>query len=547
MQQSEDIKVVNAFINEWIISANVKSVLHIKASTFNLFSNLFDIETQEVKAAEFIPTNAHYDLILGDIPLAMGQDTWNNGVKLIKAQHNWLEILQSLLSLEENGSAIFVLEPRGFGFARGIAFEKELNEHGFFVNAYVNCPERILLPETVITPVLAVLSKKKVKQLFVAELLDEYQASQVVRNYFSNTDNGNLASGKYINAGDYYGFHRIKAKERIECLESQYKTYKEYCLGDLVVQKDNEKQINRVATGEQFQETENAVYIPTIGNSPVISKLEDAKLKHQNYFQVVLGDLAINDYVASFFNSTLGKLIIDSLTSGSFIPHLNKRDIEQALVALPGLDEQKHIVQTHHKLHELKVAINTFDAELAINPTSSNAILGQLDMMLEAIGALTDADKVRGLVREGESKYLEFKETLSLDVKKQTKEKYIEDSALKTVVAFLNTDGGKLLIGVSDTGAILGLNVEIDKFDKSLDKFLLRWKNFVKNRVGEAFYPFIEYKVINVDDKYILLVECERSPRPCYLDTNDFYVRTNPATDKLEGPKLVEYVQNHFK
>ena len=112
MQQSEDIKVVNAFINEWIISANVKSVLHIKASTFNLFSNLFDIETQEVKAAEFIPTNAHYDLILGDIPLAMGQGTWDNGVKLIKAQHNWLELLKSLLSLEENGSAIFVLEPR---------------------------------------------------------------------------------------------------------------------------------------------------------------------------------------------------------------------------------------------------------------------------------------------------------------------------------------------------------------------------------------------------------------------------------------------------
>jgi len=34
---------------------------------------------------------------------------------------------------------------------------------------------------------------------------------------------------------------------------------------------------------------------------------------------------------------------------------------------------------------------------------------------------------------------------------------------------------------------------------------------------------------------------------PCYLDGVDFYVRTNPATDKLVGPKLVEYVKQRFE
>ena len=167
--------------------------------------------------------------------------------------------------------------------------------------------------------------------------------------------------------------------------------------------------------------------------------------------------------------------------------------------------------------------------------------------MLNAIGGLTDVDKVYGLVREGESKNTEFKETLSLDIKKQTKEKYIETSALKTVVAFLNTEGGILLIGISDEGKITGLNDEIEKFYKNTDKFLLQWKNLLKQHVGEEFYPFIEYKVIKVGDKLVLWVECKQSPSPCYLDQNDFYVRTNPATDKLEGPKLVEYVKNHFK
>ena len=104
-----------------------------------------------------------------------------------------------------------------------------------------------------------------------------------------------------------------------------------------------------------------------------------------------------------------------------------------------------------------------------------------------------------------------------------------------------------MLIGVSDDCQIPGVDAEIGKFHKNLDKFLLHWKNLMKVRIGEEYYPFIEYRVIKVDVKHVLLVECESSPTPCYLDRTDFYVRTNPATDKLEGPKLVEYVRNHFR
>ena len=541
MQESKNMNIVNAFVHEWALCVGAKSVLHIKASTFNIFPNLHNLETQEVDSAQNIPKNALYDLILGDLPLGMSPVEWNDGVKTIKVQQNWLEILKALSSLETNGTALFLLEPLGFSKLGGVAFEKELNERGFFVNAFINSPERILQPETSITPVFIALSAKKTNQLFVAELLDDAQAREVVRAYFSNMNQGDLMRGKYIDAGDYYGFHRIKIREQIERLETQYKTYEEYSLGDLAVE------INYARTGEQLQERDNAIYIPRIGNSQVICRLEDAKLKHHNYFQVVLRELVINEYVTSFFRSALGRLVIDFLTSGTIIPHLNKKDIEEALVALPSLDEQKTILQTQKKLHGLRIAIDGFDAELALNPTSSSSILSQLDMMLNAIGSLTDADRVRGIVREGETKYVEFKETLSLDVKKQTKEKYIEESSLKTVVAFLNTDGGKLLIGVSDDGQIPGLDAEIGKFHKNLDKFLLHWKNLLKTRIGEEYYPFIEYRAIKVDVNQVLFVECKQSQSPCYLDRTDFYVRTNPSTDKLEGPKLVEYVKNHFK
>jgi len=534
--------IVNLFVHEWAIYAGAKSVLNIKATSFDIFPYLHNLKTQGVKAAQDIPKNTLYDLILGDFPFGMNNVEWSDGSKTIKTQGNWLEILKSLDFLEKNGTALFLLEPLGFSISKGVVFEKELNERGFFVNAYINLPERILQPETSITPVLVAISKKPKNQLFLAELLDDTQAQGLAHAYFSNMNEGDLARGKYIDAGDYSGFHRIKIIGQIERLETQYKTYEECSLGDLAVE------INYVRSGEQLHERDNAIYIPKIGNSQVICKLEDAKLKHHNYFQVVLRDSALSEYVTSFFRSALGRLVLDGLTSKTIIPRLYKKDIGQALIALPSLDEQETIVQTHKKLHDLRSAIDEFDAELALNPTRSSSILSQLDEMLDVIGSLTDADRVRNTVREGETKGVEFKETLSLDVKKQNKEKYIEDSALKTVVAFLNTDGGRLLIGVSDGGQITGLDAEIKKVHQNnLDNFLKHLKNIIKDRIGEQFYPFIEYRAIKVDAKYVLFVECKASESECYLYGKDFYVRTNPATDKLEGPKLVEYVKIRFK
>jgi len=151
-------------------------------------------------------------------------------------------------------------------------------------------------------------------------------------------------------------------------------------------------------------------------------------------------------------------------------------------------------------------------------------------------------------VREGESKVLEFKESFSLDVKKKTKEKYIEESALKTIIAFLNSDGGTLIVGVSDAGDIRGVDVEVDKFHKGSDDGLLKHvKNAIKTRIGEQYYPFISYEMIEIGVKKVLVFDCKSSNIPCFLDENVFYVRTNPATDKLEGRKLSEYLQIHFK
>ena len=57
-------------------------------------------------------------------------------------------------------------------------------------------------------------------------------------------------------------------------------------------------------------------------------------------------------------------------------------------------------------------------------------------------------------------------------------------AVLKTVAAFLNTEGGDLLIGVADDGSITG--TEADKLESD-DKFMLHLAQVVRNGLGGTF------------------------------------------------------------
>jgi hypothetical protein len=73
------------------------------------------------------------------------------------------------------------------------------------------------------------------------------------------------------------------------------------------------------------------------------------------------------------------------------------------------------------------------------------------------------------LIATGENDKLEFKATLRWNIHAERVGKEIEHETLKTIAAFLNSEGGTLLIGVSDSGEILGLDA--DGFEND-DRFL---------------------------------------------------------------------------
>ncbi len=151
---------------------------------------------------------------------------------------------------------------------------------------------------------------------------------------------------------------------------------------------------------------------------------------------------------------------------------------------------------------------------------------------------------VESLIEGGESERVEFKSTLRWNLKTDQADKALETAWLKTIVAFLNTDGGVLIIGVDDSGHILG--TEADRFEND-DKYLLFVNSRIKPHVGLDYAPFIRFGLTPADDKRVLVIECRPSPTSVFLrygDKEEFYVRVGPGSRKLSVSEALNYVAN---
>jgi len=156
------------------------------------------------------------------------------------------------------------------------------------------------------------------------------------------------------------------------------------------------------------------------------------------------------------------------------------------------------------------------------------------------------------LIKRGESKTLEFKSTLRWNLKEDRQDdKGVTHAVLKAIAAFLNTEGGDLLIGVADDGSIVG--IERDGLESD-DKFMRHLAQVVRNGLGDRAGTCIDPKTQIVQGKTVCVVSCQRSPEPVFLKwkgmeastDGDFFVRSGPGTVKLPPDSAREYIRTRF-
>jgi len=151
---------------------------------------------------------------------------------------------------------------------------------------------------------------------------------------------------------------------------------------------------------------------------------------------------------------------------------------------------------------------------------------------------------IQQVIASGEGPTVEFKATLRMNLHAKRPGKEIELAWLKSVAAFLNTEGGTLLLGVTDHGQITGL--EQDVFENE-DKCKLHFKNLIAEHIGAEFSKYIDFQIYQLDDHTVGVVNCGRSPEPVFLKANKsevFYIRNGPSSDELPGSKVLNYIKS---
>jgi predicted HTH transcriptional regulator len=122
---------------------------------------------------------------------------------------------------------------------------------------------------------------------------------------------------------------------------------------------------------------------------------------------------------------------------------------------------------------------------------------------------------------------------------------------LKTVAGLLNAKkGGALLLGVADSGDVLGLADDYASLlKKDRDGFELHLRQLFSRDLGDSVSVFLTVTFHELDGNDICQVTIEPSDHPVYVtegQASAFYLRVGNATRPLPVNEAIRYVQTRW-
>lgn len=123
-----------------------------------------------------------------------------------------------------------------------------------------------------------------------------------------------------------------------------------------------------------------------------------------------------------------------------------------------------------------------------------------------------------------ETKWLEFKSSIT-------------NAFIKTVSAYANYDGGKIIFGINDDGTVTGIN--------NLDQTCLD----IENRINDSVKPKPDYIFAIDRDKQTICLDVAPGRFKPYLYKGKAYKRNGTSTvevDRIEMTRLILEGQNFY-
>jgi hypothetical protein len=133
---------------------------------------------------------------------------------------------------------------------------------------------------------------------------------------------------------------------------------------------------------------------------------------------------------------------------------------------------------------------------------------------------------------QGESQHLEYKEKIPTNMRELAKE----------IAAFATSNAGTILIGVTDSGDLVG--IEEAQSMGGRDQILRRLEGICSGTVKPAITPSAEFAV--EDGKAVLVLSVPKGRQPVYYSGNIPYIRHLTAARPAEPHEVLEIITEHL-
>lgn len=167
------------------------------------------------------------------------------------------------------------------------------------------------------------------------------------------------------------------------------------------------------------------------------------------------------------------------------------------------------------------------------------------------VGVGADED-VLSLIESGESVILEFKSTAIRNLKTKEKDLAVTWAIVRTIAAFMNTDGGTLLVGVDDAGKPIGIEQDYSFVRGSnRDGWGLWLADRVTSSLGSVAATDFTTAYCTLNDLTVARIEVRPGDVPVFATKSGshqqyFFARINNSTRELVGQEVLSYQRKRF-
>lgn len=365
-----------------------------------------------------------------------------------------------------------------------------------------------------------------------------------------------LAKQFFINLRNARSFLLNIYLEYFDCLLSVDEILSEYSIGaydNLKLKLNDVKGRIQPKTLEKFSKTDRLIYfveILTLFNETTNNSFNELMSYIEKYSndesEILLGTIAkitlSNNLMLSVtqqddtFSRKNLKRISDFIKNGIFTLQESESDkLERELEIKRKYWRDKILLDEGENL-EFK---STF-----IKPVPDKNRLSQIAALQKSLEQGADSKIIAGKIEE---------------IQGLTAQKAIMHSAFKSIAAFANTNGGYLLIGVSDDKKIYGLEDDYSSFKKQEDQSRDGFGKFLDKKFNEYFGDsfsslLLSKEFLKFPEGDILIIEVKPSVEEVYLlkdavgkNSEHIYIRNLSSSEKLEGKELARFVREKYR